>query len=184
MGALSISQDYLFNPQVRALSGSIPGTSRYNDVENRSPTGDRSLNDPDPKSEFSACRFRKPIALDRKEASHMVTGVQEETPSCSPGISSGKQKKVRSASKPQSLSGNTPATIEADQILLAFEQLASNCNSANFKNNNIKNRISKLPKSLTTKMPTFDGNQKKLNCLKICSKPVSKFTISSQNDTE
>ena len=91
----------------------------------------------------------------------MVTGVQEETPSCSPGISSGKQKKVRSASKPQSLSGNTPATIEADQILLAFEQLASNCNSANFKNNNIKNRISKLPKSLTTKMPTFDGKSEK-----------------------
>ena len=50
-----------------------------------------------------------------------------------------------------------PAAIEADQILLALQQLATNLNSANF-NNNI-NRISKLPNSLTTTMrqwPPFD----------------------------
>ena len=39
--------------------------------------------------------------------------------------------------------------------MLAFKQLARNSQSANF-NNNIK-RISKLPKSLTTPMPTFGG---------------------------
>ena len=89
----------------------------------------------------------------------MVTAVQGEIPYCSSGISSGKQKKARSTSQPQFRSENTPATIEADQILLALQQLATNNNSANF-NNNIS-RISKLPKSLTTTMPTFDGKSEK-----------------------
>ena len=53
----------------------------------------------------------------------MVTAVQEEIPYCSSGISSGKQKKARSTSQPQFRSENTPATIEADQILLALQQL-------------------------------------------------------------
>ena len=85
----------------------------------------------------------------------MVRVVQEEIPYCSPGTSSGKQKKERSTSQAQFGSENTPATIEADQILLALQQLATNSNSATF-NNNI-NRISKLPRSLTTTVYTFDG---------------------------
>ena len=89
----------------------------------------------------------------------MVTAVQEEIPYCSFGISSGKQKKARSTSQPQFHSENTPATIEADQILLALQQLATNSNCANVNNNS--NRISKLPKSLTTTMPTFDGKSEK-----------------------
>ena len=89
----------------------------------------------------------------------MVTAVQEEIPYCSSGISSGKQKKARSTSQPQFRSENTPATIEADQVLLALQHLASNSNSANFNNNITK--ISKLPKSLTTAMPTFDGKSEK-----------------------
>ena len=89
----------------------------------------------------------------------IVTAAQEEIPYCSPTTSSGKQKKARSRSQPQFRSENTPATIEADQILLALQQLATNSNSANF-NNNIS-RISKLPKSLTTTMPTFDGKSEK-----------------------
>ena len=89
----------------------------------------------------------------------MVTAVQEEFPYCSFRISSGKQKKARSSSQPQVHSENTPATIEADQILLALQQLATNSNSANVNNNS--NRISKLPKSLTTAMPTFDGKSEK-----------------------
>ena len=90
----------------------------------------------------------------------MVTAVQEEIPYCSSGISSGKQKKARFTSQPQFCSENTPATIEADQVLLALQQLATNTNSANFNNNITK--ISKLPKSLTTTMPTFDGKSEKL----------------------
>ena len=90
---------------------------------------------------------------------HTMTATEEEIPYCSPTTSSGKQKKARSTSQPQFRSGNTPATIESDQILLALQQWATNSNSANF-NNNIS-RISKLPKSLTTTMPTFDGKSEK-----------------------
>ena len=90
----------------------------------------------------------------------MLTNSHEEVTYCSPSTSSGKQKKNRSTSQPQFRSENTPATIEADQILLALQQLANNNNSANFQNN--INRISKLPKSLTTTMPTFDGKSQKI----------------------
>ena len=89
----------------------------------------------------------------------MVTAVQEDIPYCSSGISSGKQKKARSTSQPQFRSENTPETIEADQILLALQQLATNSNSPNFNINITK--ISKLPKSLLTTMPTFDGKSEK-----------------------
>ena len=89
----------------------------------------------------------------------MVTAVQEDIPYCSSGISSGKQKTARSTSQPQFRSENTPATIEADQFLLALQQLPTNSNSSNVNNNN--NRISKLPKSLTTTMPTFDEKSEK-----------------------
>ena len=90
---------------------------------------------------------------------HMVTAVQEEIPYCSPSTSSGKQKKARSTSQPPFRSENTPAKIEADQVLLTLQQLASSSRSANI-NNNI-NKISILPKSLTTTIPTFDGKSEK-----------------------
>ena len=91
---------------------------------------------------------------------HTVTATQEEISYCSPTTSSGKQKKARSTSQPQFRSENTPAKIQADQILLALQQLATNSNSANFNNNT--SRISKLPKSLTTTMPSFDGKSEKI----------------------
>ena len=94
-----------------------------------------------------------------RNALNMVTAVQEDIPYCSSGISSGKQKTARSTSQPQFRSENTPATIEADQILLALQQLPTNSNSSNVNNNS--NRISKLPKCLTTTMPTFDGKSEK-----------------------
>ena len=90
---------------------------------------------------------------------HDMTGIHNEVNYCSPSTSSGKQKKNRSTSQPQFRSENTPATIEADQILLALQQLANNNNSVNFHNS--INKISKLRKSLTTTMPTFDGKTEK-----------------------
>ena len=90
---------------------------------------------------------------------HDMTEIHKEVTYCSPSTSSGKQKKNRSTIQPQFRSGNNPATIEADQIWLALQQLANINNSANFHNN--INRISKLPKSLTTTMPTFDGKTEK-----------------------
>ena len=88
-----------------------------------------------------------------------MTGVHEEVTHCSPSTSSGKQEKNRSTSQQQFRSENTPPTIEAHHILLALQQLATDNNSANFHNN--INRISKLPKSLTKKIPTFDGKSEK-----------------------
>ena len=104
-------------------------------------------------------RYRADIVTggseDLRKGLDIVTAVQKEIPYCSSGISSAKQKKARSTSQPQFRSENTPATIEADQILLALQQLVTNSNSANFNNNITK--VSELPKSLTTAMPTFDG---------------------------
>ena len=90
---------------------------------------------------------------------HDMTGVHEEVSYCSSSTSSGKQKKNTSTSQPQVRCENTSATIEAEQIFLALQQLADNNNSANFHLN--INRNSKLPKSLTTTMPTFDGKTEK-----------------------
>ena len=147
------------NPQVRTICGTVPGTSRNNDLENRETNGARSQSDPYPKVEFSTPETSSSVDSDPEETSHMVTRVQERIPYSSPGTSSGKQKKVRSTSRPQLFrSENTSATIEADQILLALQQLAGNSNSANLSNNinNNINRISKLHKSFKTTMPNFD----------------------------
>ena len=84
-----------------------------------------------------------------------MTGVQEEIPVYSPGTSPGKPKKTPSISQSHFHCENSPAINETDQILLAPQQLASNSNSANFNNN--LNSSSKVSKSLTTTMPTFDG---------------------------
>ena len=53
LGALSKLDEFLLNPQVRTCSVAVPGTSRNNDLENREPTGDRSLGDPCPEAVFS-----------------------------------------------------------------------------------------------------------------------------------
>ena len=89
---------------------------------------------------------------------------------------------VRSRSQPQFRSENTLATTEADQILLALQQLVSNSKFATFNNNNI-NRIFKLPKSLNTTMPTFDGKSKNWTVWwYVLNK--SKSTIRSQKKTK
>ena len=174
LGALSKLDELLLNPQVQNCSLTIPGTSRNNNSENRETTGARSSDDTYLEVGFF---FQHSHQLNNPEAEnhpHMVTGVaeevcrnphvttatQEEIPCCSPITSSGKQKKARSTSQPQFRTENTPATIESDRILLALQQLATNSNSANVNNNS--NRILKLPKFLTTTMPTFDGKSENI----------------------
>ena len=100
------------------------------------------------------------VTRENRQHPHMTMETQEEIPYCSTSTSSGKPEKARSTSQPQFRSENTPATLEADQILLALQQMATNSNSANF--NNTISRISKLPKSLTTTMSTFDGKPEKI----------------------
>ena len=50
LGPLSKLGEFFLNPQVRTCSVAVPVTSRNRDSENREPTGDRSLNDPCPRS--------------------------------------------------------------------------------------------------------------------------------------
>ena len=172
LGALSKLDDFLLNPQVWTCSVAVPGTSRNSNSENREPTGDRSLYDPCTEARFSSHHSGNLNSPKLKEYHHMVaggpeeirnrphmmTGFQEEISYCSPRTSSGKRESARSTSQRQFRS-ETPATLEADQTLLAPQQLATNSNSATF-NLNI-NRISKLAKPLTTTMPTFDGKSEK-----------------------
>ena len=179
--ALSKLDEFLSNQQIQTYSETVPGTFRNTNVENQGTNEDDSQSDSHPEGGLfrsqttqnsgpEAGHYMVTGATERhdivtgvseeiRNGHDMVTAVQEEIPYYSSGISSGKQKKVRCTSQPQFRSENTPATIEADQILLALQQLATNSNSANVNNNN--NRISKLPKSLTTTMPTFDGKSEK-----------------------
>ena len=190
LGALSKLDEFLLNPQVRTCSVAVQGTSGNANSENRETHGDRSSNDPYPETGYFPHHSGQLNSPEAETNSHMVTetypqvvtggpeeirhnphtltATQEEIPYCSPTTSSSKQKKARSTSQPQFRSENTPATSEADQILLALQQLATDSNSANF--NNIISRISKLPKS--RRCLRLTENQRNSNCLKIYSKRV------------
>ena len=179
---MSKLDEFLLNPQVWICSVAVQGTSGNANSENRETHGNRFSNDPFPEvgcfphhsgqlnspetetiSHMVTENYPHVVTVGRGEIRrypHAMTAAQEEFPYCSLTTSSVKQKKARSASQPQFRSENTPATVEADQTLLALQQLATNSNSANFNNNTI--RISKLPKSPTTTMPTFDGKSKKI----------------------
>ena len=173
LGALSKLDEFLLNPQVRTCSVAVPGTSRNTNWENRETTGDRSSVNPYPEVGYFSHHSGQLNSPESETNPHMVTGAaekfrqhphmmtatQEEIPYCSPTTSSCKQKKEPSTNQSQFRSKNTHATIEKDQNFWALQQLATNSNSANF-NNNIS-RISKLLKSLTSTMPTFDGKSEK-----------------------
>ena len=170
LGALARLDDFLMNPLLPGYSGATPEPARSAVGNNQGTNEDNSQNDPHPEAGLFHGQREQNSGTERDYDMvtgateqignyHDTTGVHEEVTYCCPSTSSGKQKKNRSTSQPQFRSENTPATIEADQILLALQQLANNNNSANFHNN--INRISKLPKSLTTTMPTFDGKTEK-----------------------
>ena len=184
LGALARLDDFLMNPLLPGHSGTTPEPTRNTSHNNQGTNEDCSQNDPHPEAGPFHGQTTRNVSLEddhdmvtgvwrekvygsdiMTEATqqigncHDMTEIHEEVTYCSPSASSGKQKKNRSTSQPQFRSENKPATIEADQILLALQQLANNNNSANFHNN--INRMSKLPKSLTTTMPTFDGKTEK-----------------------
>ena len=151
LGALARLDDFLMNPLLQGHYGTTPERSRNMFSINQGTNEDDSQSNPHPEAGL--------LTSGREDGHDMVTGVHEEVMYCSPSTSSGKQKKNRSTSQPQYCNENTPATIEADQVLLALQQLANNNNSANFHSN--INRISKLPKSLRTRMLRFDGKSEK-----------------------
>ena len=188
LGALAQLDDFLMNPLLPGHSGTAPEPTRNTTRNNQGTNEDGSQTDPHPEASLSHGQREQNSGLgngydmvtgvqresmydydmvtgatEQNQNCHDMTEIHEEVTYCSPSTSSGKQKKNRSTSQPQFRSENTPATIEADQILLALQQLANNNNSANFHNK--INRISKLPKSLTTTMPAFDGKTEKFELL-------------------
>ena len=181
LGALARLDDFLMNPLLQGHSGSTPETSRNMFSINQGTNEDDPQSNPHLEAGLLTSgredRHDMATGVQRESAvgQDMVTGVHEEVMYCSPSTSSGKQKKNHSTSQPQFCSENTLATIEADQRLLALQQLANNNNSANFHNN--INRIFKLPES-RQRCQRLMGILKSSGCLKICSKRVSKSTIS------
>ena len=169
IGALARLDDFLMNPPLQGNSGTTPETSGNMFSINQGTNEDDSQSNPHPEAGLliSGPEYRHDMTTgvprECTQAHDMVTGVHEEVMYCSPSTSSGKQKKNRSTSQPQFRSENTPAKIEANQILLTLQQFANNNNSASFQGN--INRISKLPKSLTTTMPTFDGKSENFELL-------------------
>ena len=180
LGALAQLDDFLMNPLLPGRSGTTTEPTRNASGNNQGTNEVDSQNIPHPEAGLFHGQTTRNAGLEdchdmvtgatarhdmvtgeteQNRNCHDMTGVHEEVMYCSPSTSSRKQKKDQSTSQPQIRSENTPATIEADQILLALQQLANNNNSANFHNN--INRISKMPKSLTTTMPTFDGKTEK-----------------------
>ena len=180
-GALSKRDEFRLNPQVRKCSARVPVTSRNNDFQNQETSGDRSQSDRYLEVELSVRQASSSADSDQEETSHKETGVQQEIPYCSTGTSSRKQRKARSTSQPQFRSENNPAIIETDQLLLTVQKLASNSISTTL-NNNLR-KISKLPKSLTTTMPTFDGKSQKFELFEDLFQTSLKLTISSQKKT-
>ena len=198
LGALARPDDFLMNPLLQGHSETTPESSRNALNTSQGTNEDDPQNDPHPEAGLSHGQMTQNSgpedghdmvigvqkeslyghdmvtrATEQIDKCHDVTEVHKEVTYCPPSTSSGKQKRNHSTSQPQLCNENTPATIEADQILLALQQLANNNNSANFHNN--INRISQLPKSLTTTMPTFDGKSEKIELLEDLFQTSLKF---------
>ena len=181
---MSKLDEFLLNPQVRTCSVTVPGTSRNNNSENRRTIGGRTSDDTCPEVRYSSHhsgRLNGPEAEDYphtvteatgefRQYPYMTAGTQQEFTYCSRGTSSGKQKKVRCTSQPQFRSKNTPATIEADQVLLARQLLATNINSPNLTKISVKSQ--NCPNPLQQHCPLLMENWRNSICLKIFSKQV------------
>ena len=137
LGALARLNDFLMNPLFQGHFGTAPESSRnvfsisqgakeFDSQSNRHPEAgifnNHTTQNPGPEDGHDMVTG----ATERIRSRHDITGVHGEVTYCSASTSSGKQKKHRSTRQPQFCSENTFATIEADQILLAFQQLANN----------------------------------------------------------
>ena len=173
--ALSKLDEFLLNPQIRTHSGTVPGT-KTGKTRNQMKVVPRVILilkwiPPSISPVIQMTHTQTSLLTWWQEIKNrfaiVITCSQEfkKIPYCSPGTSSGKQKKACSTSRPQFRSENTLATSKADQILLALKQLVTNSKSAIF-NENIK-RTSKSPKSLTTTMPTFAGKSEKTELFEV-----------------
>ena len=76
LGALSKLDEFLLNPQITTHSGTVPGTFRNTNVENRGTNEDDSQSDPHP--EAGIFRGQNTQNSGAKDCRDMVTGVQGE----------------------------------------------------------------------------------------------------------
>ena len=70
LGALSKLDEFLLNPEIRTITGTVPVISRNTEVENQEPTGDRSQSDSHPEMESSVYQSPKSIDSHRRGLSH------------------------------------------------------------------------------------------------------------------
>ena len=70
-GALSKLDEFLFNPQVRTRSGTVPETFQNTNVENQEPNEDRSQDDLHPEVGPCVYQSRHLIDSDPDEAPHI-----------------------------------------------------------------------------------------------------------------
>ena len=84
LGALSKPDEFLQNQHVRVHSGTVPGTFRNMNIENRETTMDRSQNNPCPEVDASFFQTVHSMNSDRGDTTHKIEGVHEEIPYCSP----------------------------------------------------------------------------------------------------
>ena len=170
------------NPLLQGHSESTPETSRNMFSINQGTNVDDSQSNPHPEAGLLTSvredRHDMVTAVEGEsvDGHDMVTGVHEEVMYCSPSTSSGKQKKNCSTSQPQFRSEDTPVTNEADQILLALQQLA--ITTILRISTTIITELTNCQSRLRQRCPRSTGNLKSSSCLKICSKRVSKSTIS------
>ena len=164
LGALARLDDFLMKPLLPGHSGTTPEPTRNTSHNNQGTNEDGSRNDPHPEAgpfhgqttrnvslegdhDMVTGVQRKNLcqrdmvtgAIEQNRNCHDMTEVHEEVTYCSPSTSSGKQKKT-------ALPVNRNSAVKTPLRRSIH--------------NNI-NRISKLPKSLTTTMRTFDGKTEK-----------------------
>ena len=70
LGALFKLDEFLLNSHVPTLSGTVPGTSRYTDLEKRKPTGDRSRSNPHLEVELTTRRTSNSSDSDPEQTSY------------------------------------------------------------------------------------------------------------------
>ena len=92
LGALSKPDEFLLNPQFQTCSVAVPGTSRNNDVENRTPTGDRSLRDSCPEALFFTYNSNNLIRRDSSHGDRRCRGISQ---SPSPGDRNSRRDSLR-----------------------------------------------------------------------------------------
>ena len=122
---VSTSRRLSHEPANSGLYGTAPETSRNAFSISQGTNEDDSQSDP----HAEAVILHKQTT--QNTGPEEGPGVHEEVSYCSSSTSSERQKKNRSTNQPQFCSENTPATIEAAQLLLAPHPLANKNKSAN-----------------------------------------------------